>query len=565
MGKVSDYMKKVKTKKKITTAVYIVVGALVVTIIMAFSGLATMNTKMNYFYDGPYKNDTLQLEIRRDLQTASKYLLWAINTEDEGLTAERVAQAQEASEEVHEHIELLEEKFEDKALMGEVVTALENLHGIQKRLVEIAAANQNEEALLLYDTEYAPAASALEELLANVGELAEEHAIDTWKSSVIVATIDFCILILITILGIISSIKLPKAVISSIVTPVEELTEVAEQISKGNLNVDVQYESTDEFGELADAFRKTCQTLQLIIGDLTKVLGEMKEGNFQIESGCEEAYVGAFTAVLTNFKEMLSKQNYVLQQIQNSSEQVNLGATQMAENAQSLAEGATEQAGAVEELTATIENVTSATKNAADSASSAYLEAGEYLKQAAQGNQEMENLKQAMVKIDETSRKIESIIGEIEEIASQTNLLSLNASIEAARAGEAGKGFAVVADQIGKLASDSANSAVSTRELILECLSDVENGNAATERTRQVITGVIEGIEKLANVSKSTSEGANAQAELMVEVEKGIEQISSVVQSNSAAAQETSATSEELSAQSATLHDLIKEFRLRTE
>ena len=72
----------------------------------------------------------------------------------------------------------------------------------------------------------------------------------------------------------------------------------------------------------------------------------------------------------------------------------------------------------------------------------------------------------AMNRINETSQNIGNIISEIEDIASQTNLLSLNASIEAARAGDAGRGFAVVADQIRKLAEQSTQSAVDTRQLI---------------------------------------------------------------------------------------------------
>ena len=87
-----------------------------------------------------------------------------------------------------------------------------------------------------------------------------------------------------------------------------------------------------------------------------------------------------------------------------------------------------------------------------------------------------------MERISDTSKEIQNIIGAIEDFASQTNLLSLNASIEAARAGEAGKGFAVVADQIGKLASDSAQSAIDTKKLIEKSLDEIENGNIITEK-----------------------------------------------------------------------------------
>ena len=170
-----------------------------------------------------------------------------------------------------------------------------------------------------------------------------------------------------------------------------------------------------------------------------------------------------------------------------------------------------------------------------------------------------------MQRISESSMKIENIISELEDIASQTNLLSLNASIEAARAGEAGKGFAVVADQIRKLAEQSAASAVSTRELIQGSIHDVEDGNKAVALVSETLDEVIKGINAIADTSKSLSENSQSQATAMEQAEQGVNQISEVVQSNSAMAQETSATSEELSAQAETLDNLVKQFKLREQ
>ena len=167
-----------------------------------------------------------------------------------------------------------------------------------------------------------------------------------------------------------------------------------------------------------------------------------------------------------------------------------------------------------------------------------------------------------MEKISESSAKIGNIISEIESIASQTNLLSLNASIEAARAGEAGRGFSVVAEEIRQLAEQSAKAAVDTRDLIESSMREIAEGSRAVERASDSIDNVVSGIKQIAESSKDLSVMVITQAETMRQAEQGISQISEVVQNNSAAAQESSATSEQLSAQAATLDELVGQFIL---
>ena len=167
-----------------------------------------------------------------------------------------------------------------------------------------------------------------------------------------------------------------------------------------------------------------------------------------------------------------------------------------------------------------------------------------------------------MKKIKETSAEINKIIGEIEEIASQTNLLSLNASIEAARAGEAGRGFAVVADQIGKLAEQSAQSAVNTRYLIEAAIAEIEKGNVRTNETAEHIEQMMQDLENVVQVIDGVQDASQRQTDAIEQIGKGVEQISSVVQNNSAAAQESSATSEELSAQAENMETLVAKFKL---
>ena len=96
----------------------------------------------------------------------------------------------------------------------------------------------------------------------------------------------------------------------------------------------------------------------------------------------------------------------------------------------------------------------------------------------------------------------------------------------------------MVADQIRKLADDSAQSAVHTRELIETSLQEIEHGNQITDKTAEALQKVVEGIEDLANESKKAMEESKAQADAMMQIEQGIEQISTVVQNNSATAEE---------------------------
>lgn len=450
---------------------------------------------------------------------------------------------------------------QEKEYIKIIEETLPEYRSIFAEVEDLAMKNQTDEARDLLITEGKPILKQLTNAVEGLIDLNVKLGNEASRSLTIQTYVLFGIIILVTLFAILIAAKFSKFVAALFSEPISHIKDASAKLAQGDLNIEIETMYPDEIGEMTDSFRDATDSLKLYISELSRCLNEAATGNFTITSDVE--FKGDFKALSEALDTIISSLNGTLKNISEAAEQVALGAGQMAESAQALAEGATDQAGSVEELTATIQNITEAVVNSSEKAKSSYKNAEGFERSAEKSNEDIKLLNTAMERINDTSKQIANIIAEIEDIASQTNLLSLNASIEAARAGEAGKGFAVVADQIGKLASDSANSAINTKKLIENSIIEIEHGNEITSKTTAAIESVIEGIKALAASTKEISELSDAQADAMKQLEMGVEQISEVIQNNSAAAQETSATSEELSAQSDNLEGLVGQFKLK--
>ena len=552
-----EFYRKLKVGMKLKYAFTTVIVTFAVAMVVSLVSIVMMNVDTYKFYREAYANSTLQMEIRKDIQLVGKYILWSMTTDDTGSTQSYLNSAQKYADQVGKNVTTLKKSFHDKKKVAELKDAIEELKKQRVALMELAQQNKNDEALALFNSDYNDATEKLQDILVDIGKVASAEAKSQYTSARVTGIVSIILMILIGTGAVAFSTVIRTTITGIMLKPIQELEGAAEKLKAGQLDVEINYESPDELGKLAGNFRQACKTLEVIVQDTSYLLGEMAEGNFNVSSNNAQIYIGNFRQQYESISKLKHELSDTLTQINEASEQVASGSGQLAGGAQALAEGATDQAGAVEELTATVESVSGIAESSAESASGAYQMVRTAVEQADQSREELQALTNAMERISSTSQEIQNIIGSIEEIASQTNLLSLNASIEAARAGEAGKGFAVVADQIGKLAGDSAQAAVNTRDLIEKSLQEIENGNQITEKTVAALNKILESMNDFANAAKGASESSTEQADMLKQIEQGIEQISSVVQSNSAAAEETSATSQELSAQSEGLKNLV--------
>jgi Methyl-accepting chemotaxis protein len=334
------------------------------------------------------------------------------------------------------------------------------------------------------------------------------------------------------------------------------------QLCEGDLLSPVPEINTgDELETLALATKQTVNNLSTVILDIGNFMKEFSKGNFVLEDNI--SYMGDLNEIGRSIEEFIDNISSIILQISNSSEQVACGADQLSGVSQILSEGATEQSSSIQELSEVLRGITIQNEKTALNATNAKQISVDTGVAITRSQQQMNEMISAMDEISNTSNEIGKIIKNIDDIAFQTNILALNAAVEAARAGESGKGFAVVADEVRNLAGKSAESAKSTAALIEKAIFAIENGTKIVARTSESLNEVIYASEKSASAIQTIADASIEEQQSMAQVNIGVEQISSVIQTNSATAEESAATSEELSGQALILKDLISKFKLR--
>ncbi len=375
----------------------------------------------------------------------------------------------------------------------------------------------------------------------------------TYKNSIMFSIIT---VILVTIVLIVT------VIVSGFITkPIAKITKRVLELSEGDLNTQMpDVHSKSEIGLLFNALDSTITTLKSYINDISGNLAMISDGDLTVRVSTQ--YKGDFLPIKKSIDNISSSLNEALSQIDVSAQQVNSGAGQVSNGAQALSQGAAEQASAVEELVATVEIISRQTNDNAANASKARELSEDAAAEVSDGNQQMSRMIEAMNEINNASAEISKIISVIDDIAFQTNILSLNAAVEAARAGAAGKGFAVVADEVRNLAAKSAEAAKNTTALIETSIRKISEGAKLADGTAQSLNQIVNSVNKVSELIHNIDIASAEQASSLVQVTQGMDQISAVVQTNSATAEESAAASQELSGQASMLEALINKFKL---
>lgn len=358
----------------------------------------------------------------------------------------------------------------------------------------------------------------------------------------------------------------------SMTAPIIQLQKNLTVMSEGNLTgEDIKVKSRDEAGRAASAFNKMKGSLVCLISKVAANMSELKMATATVNNSVDENAQGG-TRIADAVEGMLSALERQQEEVSRAREQI----SDMGNIAGKVADYA--------------EAIHGNAEKTRDNARDGMQKIVAYVEQMQEVNRSMRDMESVFASFGENTKGMTEALASISSIASQTNLLSLNASIEAARAGEAGRGFAVVATEIRNLADDSQAAAAHIGKMIeavsrqadqmterlRESLDQLEKGNQMTGEARESFEIITSGTDEVGNSVEDIISGVEVLSERIREAMDSmgtvkeaadsnvteINEVSAVVAEQSANLEEVSEAMDKLLALTGDVEGLVGEFKI---
>lgn len=554
-------MKNLKVSRKLTISYGFILSLLVISIVVSIGNLISIRSKVEVFYNGPFRVLNAANTVNSSFEAMQKSVFRAISSTSQANTEQALENARAWERKIQEQIPVIQKDFlGDQAIVERLQAALDELAPQREHVLELAVENQKAEASAYMEANNIITIHKAQAELDELIEIADRKADELIVNLHAMQTKFITILSVLGIASVLVSVFFGIYITRGITRPIKELEAAARQMEQGHLKIDVNYASKDELGSLSNSMRQMSDKISYYMDAISRVMRQLADSNLEIPH--YDDFQGDFLPVQESLLIVLNSLNETISEINMFSDQVANGADQVSNGAQILSQGVIAQASSVEELAATMSEISQQVKENAETSQVVKTAAGEMGANILACNQQMQEMKNAMEKINQNSTQIRTIIKTIDDIAFQTNILALNAAVEAARAGESGKGFSVVAQEVRSLATRSSDASKSTEALIEQSLAAVVYGTKVAEETAASLRNIAGGTDEMISKINQIAEASKRQAAATEMVSTGIDQISDIVQTNSATAEESAAASEELYGQSQVLKSRVSRFKL---